>query len=191
MVVKSIYRIDFHKTKKEASSYDKSFDSTLSAFNSTSLNYFSLVITFPLETFYMPESLRCPWLTSLVMIFPLEAFYMLNHQDAHGSHQSPKKQAGAKVMTIYVCKMAGWKLLLFPLAKGCGLSSEQTWDPFTQGCMCQAWLRYWSSGSMHVSSMYLNQLFTAWKRRGHSLIKKIASSCPKDTFSQVWLIWSR
>ena len=38
--------------------------------------------------------------------------------------------------------------------------------------LCQAWLRYWSSGSMHVSSMYLYLLFTAWKGRGHNSFKK-------------------
>ena len=48
VVVKSIYRIDFHKTNKVASSYDKSFDSTFSAFHLVGNKH--------------PESLRCPCL---------------------------------------------------------------------------------------------------------------------------------
>ena len=81
----------------------------------------------------------------------------------------------------------------FHLQKDVAFHLNKPETPSLKDALCQAWLRYWSSGSMHVSSMYLNQLFTAWKRRGHSLKKKLSSSLPKDTFCQVWLIlawWS-
>ena len=67
--------------------------------------------------------------------------------------------------------------LLSPLRKGHGPSSEQTWIPFTQGCLC---MFGWNlpSGSweekIKISSMYLWYfiIISPWKRVWPFILKK-------------------